>query len=76
MANRPVYLAETKDCDVMGYNAGPWQRDSVTFGFSEVREKPLSSEPYRAHPILAPVAWIVGLLAGAAFWVAVFRLVF
>ncbi len=51
----------------MGYNA---------FDFSGLRQKPLSGDPDRAHPVMAPVAWVLTLLAGAAFWVAVFRVVF
>ncbi len=47
----------------------------------EIREARIRSHPGeqlrqnhdRAHPIYAPLAWIVCLLLGAAFWIAVIQ---
>ncbi len=66
MGNRQSCLAQAEGCDVMGYE-GPWQSDRVP---------PSRSETLRAHPIYAPVAWAVCLIAGAAFWAAVYKVVY
>ncbi len=60
----------------MAYHQGPWESDRATFHLG-MRPKPSrGDEAYRPHPIFAPLAWICCLLIGAAFWLAVYRLIF
>ena len=61
----------------MTYRQGPWESESVSIDFNGFhREHPSDSDIPRPHPVIAPLAWIVCLLAGAAFWIAVFSLIF
>jgi hypothetical protein len=71
--NRGVYPGGGKECEVtkMNYREGPWDRE-----FSMTRETSRPSDPYRPHPVLAPLAWVICLIAGVAFWIAVYRFVF
>jgi hypothetical protein len=61
----------------MTYRQGPWGSERVSLdvnGFH--RERSAVSDDLRPHPIIAPLAWTVCLLGGAAFWTAVIRLIF
>ena len=61
----------------MTYRQGPWEIESVSLYFNGIRrERSGPSNDLRPHPIIAPLAWIICLLAGAAFWFAVFKLIF
>ena len=61
----------------MTYHQGPWERESVSLDFNGFhREHSAASDNLKPHPIIAPIAWTVCLLGGAAFWTAIFRLIF
>jgi hypothetical protein len=40
------------------------------------RGSPIGKKTGSAHPVFAPLAWIVCFLAGVAFWVALFEYLF
>jgi len=61
---------------MMAYHQGPWGSDRVTLGFGARPEPSCQNDPYRAHPLFAPLAWISCFFAGAVFWVAVFKFIF
>ena len=68
---------EGKDFKVMAYHRGPWESDER--GALHLGMRPESAchgDSHGAHPLFAPLAWIACLLAGAVFWVAVFRFIF
>ena len=61
----------------MTYRPRPWESESVSLDFNGFRrDHSGASDNPRPHPIIAPLAWIACLLAGAAFWIAVFSLIF
>ena len=68
---------EGKDFEVMAYHRGPWERErGEALHFSMRPESARHGDPHAAHPLFAPLAWIGCLLAGAVFWIAVFRFIF
>ena len=68
---------EGKDFEVMAYHPGPWERErEEALHLSMQPESAWRGDSHAAHPLFAPLAWIACLLAGAVFWVAVFRVFF
>ena len=74
MANRGDAYGDGKDCDA-SVHPGPWERDRGALPFSWQQNR-LSGDDYEADPQFAALVWIAALLAGATFWVAVFRFIF
>jgi hypothetical protein len=61
----------------MAYQQGPWESDRGEALHLSMRPDPAChGDRRRAHALFAPLAWIGCLLAGAVFWVAVFRFIF
>ena len=76
MASRSEVCGNGEDCDVMAFRPGPWESDRGALPFSMGPNWLGRDDSSRAHPWLAPLAWICVFLAGAAFWIAVFRFIF
>jgi hypothetical protein len=61
----------------MAYRQGPWESDERGALHLGIRpDSACHGDSHGAHPLFAPLAWIACLLAGAVFWVAVFRFIF
>ena len=61
----------------MTYRQTPWESESLSLEFNGLhRKRSSASDNLKPHPIFAPIAWALCLLAGAAFWVAVLSLAF
>ena len=72
-----MHLGEGEDFEVMAYHPGPWESDrEEPLHLSMGPEPACDGDSHKAHPLFAPLAWIGCLLAGAVFWVAVFRVIF
>ncbi len=61
----------------MTYYPGPWESESERLNLDGFhRKRSAARDNPGPHPIIAPIAWVVCLLAGAAFWAGVFELLF
>ena len=61
----------------MTYRRGPWESESLSLDFNGFhRDHSSTGDNLAPHPIFAPIAWVVCLLAGAAFWTAIFEVIY